>query len=137
MKKYSFVFAYIILLAIPSLLLFNFVYELIDLNALTILIFLSLFVGGILEIWAVRQGKKDKFYIWEYNKKTTLDKKILGVAVEDVILFLILTPIFIITMWEFVKKYVLVLNISTQNIFIYGTALVLVTYYLVFKVTNK
>lgn len=125
------------MMGIPSMLVFNFVYKLIDLTALLILIFMSLFIGGILEIWAVKQGRGDKFYIWEYNKKTTLDKKILGVAVEDLILFLILTPIFIISMWEFVKKYLVLSNISYSEIVLTGLVIILITYYVVFKLTNS
>lgn len=129
--------AYVVMMGIPSMLVFNFVYKLIDPTALLILIFMSLFVGGILEIWAVKQGRGDKFYIWEYNKKTTLNKKILGVAVEDLILFLILTPIFIISMWEFVKKYLVLSSVSYLEIISIGTLITLITYFIVFKFTNK
>lgn len=136
MKKYSFVLTYIILMAIPASIIFFFVYDLINLEALVVVILTSLFIGGILEIWAVRQGRKDKFYIWEYNKKTTLGKKILGVAIEDLILFLILTPIFCIAMWEFVKRFVVTGDISLGIILPIGLIFIILTYSLIFRLTK-
>jgi len=137
MKRFSFVFAYIILMAIPASITTYFVADNIDVKTMIVIILISLFVGGILEIWAVKQGRRDKFYIWEYNNRTTLGKKILGVAVEDLILFLILTPIFCISMWEFVKKFVVVDNIMFYVLVPVGIAFILVTYFVVFKLTDS
>lgn len=136
MKKYSFVIAYIILLAIPASIVTFFVSDLININALTIVIMLALLVGGILEVWAVKQGKKDKFYIWEYNNKTTLNLKILGIAVEDLILFLILTPFFCISMWEFVKRYVDLNRIDLKLFIPFSLISICIIYGLVFRITD-
>ncbi len=136
MKKFSFVFAYIILMAIPASITTYFASDSIDIRTMIIIILISLFVGGILEIWAVKQGRRDKFYIWEYNNKTTLGKKILGVAVEDLVLFLILTPIFCISMWEFVKKFIRLDDSAFYLLIPTGVVLILLTYFIVFKVTD-
>lgn len=136
MKKFSFVFAYIILMAIPASIVLFFVYDVINFEALAVVILTSLFIGGILEIWAVKQGRKDKFYIWEYSNKTTLGKKFLGVAIEDMVLFLVLTPIFCIVMWEFVKKFIMSSLGSIFVVFPVGLAVIIFTYALVFKITN-
>jgi len=124
-------------MAIPASITTYFVADNIDVKTMIVIILISLFVGGILEIWAVKQGRRDKFYIWEYNNRTTLGKKILGVAVEDLILFLILTPIFCISMWEFVKKFVVVDNIMFYVLVPVGIAFILVTYFVVFKLTDS
>lgn len=135
MKKYAFTFAYLILLAVPSLIWFFIISESINLKALVLVIILSFLVGGILEIWAVKQDKKDKFFIWEYNPKTTLNKKILGVAVEDMFLFLFLTPIFIIVAWETMKKLVSTHEVPNSLIVI-GLFFIPLTYYIVYKLTK-
>lgn len=136
MKRFSFVIAYIVLMAIPASITTYFVADKIDFRTMVIIILISMFVGGILEIWAVKQGKRDKFYIWEYNSKTTLGKKILGIAVEDLILFLILTPIFCISMWEFVKKFIRIDDSTFYTLVSSGVLLILITYFLVYRITD-
>ncbi len=123
-------------MAIPSIILLFFTYSLIDLHSLVILILISLIVGGVLEIISVKQGKKDKFFIWEYNSKTTLDKKFFGVAIEDMILFLVLTPIFCVTAWEAIKKYVIIYNEPIWITLLFGCALILFIYYITYKITK-
>lgn len=127
---------YILLMAIPSVIVLLFVYRSIDLKALALVILVAFFIGGILEIWAVKQGRKDKFYIWEYNPRTTLNKKILGVAVEDLVLFLFLTPVFTIAVWEAVKKLLSVYDIPIALLITGGTIFVLASYFLVFNLTR-
>jgi hypothetical protein len=123
-------------MAIPSLIVLFFVYRVINLKALVIVVLASFFIGGILEIWAVRQGRKDKFYVWEYNPHTTLNKKFLGVEIEDVTLFLILTPIFTIAVWEAAKMLVSKFSIPTGPLVLGGVVFVLASYFLVFNLTR-
>ncbi len=66
-------------------------------------IFASIVVGYLVEIWAVRHGKKDRVFVWEYNSRSNLGIKIFDIPIEDSIVFLILTPIFIIYFYEFIK----------------------------------
>jgi hypothetical protein len=123
-------------MALPSAILLLFTHDLIDLHTLLVLIIISLFVGGVLEIISVKQGRKDKFFIWEYNSKTTLNKKIFGVAVEDMILFLVLTPIFAVSAWEALKKAMSAYQYPMIVTLVVGLSAVLATYYILYKLTK-
>lgn len=123
-------------MAIPSVIVLFFVYRSLDIKALILVVLASFFIGGILEIWAVKQGKKDKFYIWEYNPKTTLNRKIMGIAVEDITLFLLLTPIFTIAVWEAAKKLISIYDIPATFLIAGGLSFVLASYFLVFSLTR-
>lgn len=101
MKKFYWISIYILLLGIPSLIFSRFI--LIDKKSLLFTIFASIVVGYLVEIWAVRHGKKDRVFVWEYNSRSNLGIKIFDIPIEDSIVFLILTPIFIIYFYEFIK----------------------------------
>ena len=103
MKKFYYTFCYIVLLGLPSYVLSRFVT--LNLKALLLTICVSIFVGQILEIWAVRHGKKDKSFVWDYSYKFTLGPKIFDVPIEDFIIFLILTPIFIVYFYQFTVNF--------------------------------
>lgn len=103
MKKIYYTFFYFILLGLPAFIFSRFVR--VSIKALISTICISILLGLILEIWAVRHGKKDKSFVWDYSNKFTLGPKIFDVPVEDSIIFLILTPIFIIYFYEFVNKF--------------------------------
>ncbi len=123
-------------MAVPSLIVLFFVYQTLNIKALILVLLTSFFIGGVFEIWAVKQGKKDKFYIWEYNPKTTLNKKIMGIAIEDMTLFLFLTPVFTIAVWEAAKKLLIVYDISFAWLLIGGPIFILTSYFLFFHMTK-
>lgn len=104
MKKIYYTIFYIAILGVPALILSNFVT--VNTKSLIYTICASIFVGQILEVWAVRHGKKDKSFVWEYSSKFTLGPKIFDVPIEDFIIFLILTPIFIVYFYEFAKTLI-------------------------------
>jgi len=60
----------------------------------------------VFDIWAVRQSYGDRFFIWEYNSRSIIGYKVFGVPVEDFIFFLVLTPVFIISIYESIKFYI-------------------------------
>ena len=62
-----------------------------------------LFLLGI-PSYILYDSKRDKFFVWQYNEKSILGLKIRGVPIEDYVLFLILTPIFIIALYKFIEK---------------------------------
>lgn len=136
MKRFSYLSAYILLMAIPSVIVLLFVYHSLDLKALLLVVLASFLIGGSFDIWAVRQGKKDKFYIWEYNSRTTLNKKVLGMPIEDATLFLFLTPVFTIAVWEAAKMLISAYNIPIGLLVIGGVAFILASYFLVFNLTR-
>ncbi|MFA6533374.1 MAG: lycopene cyclase domain-containing protein [Patescibacteria group bacterium] len=105
MNRFLYSLTYLLLLGVPAVFLGYLVKDNIDFSALILLILIVLIVGGIFDIWAVRQGKKDNFFIWEYNSKSILGFKIYGVPVEDFVFFLVLTPCFIVTVYEAVKIF--------------------------------
>ncbi len=102
MKRLYYSFAYIFLLGIPAYFFYS--SDRIDLGSLVLTIIIVFIIGSVFDIWAVRQGRKDRFFIWQYNEKSIIGLKIRGVPIEDYILFLVLTPIFIISL------YTLILN---------------------------
>ena len=104
MKKLYYTLFYIALLGLPALILSNFV--VVNTKALVSTVLISIIAGQILEIWAVRHGKKDRSFVWEYSSKFTLGPKMFDIPLEDFILFLVLTPIFIIYFYEFINKFV-------------------------------
>lgn len=105
--KFFYSIAYLVLLGIPSSVLLYLISGELDKKALFLVLLVTLGVGGVFDIWATRQGEKDRFFIWEYNSNSILGFKFYGVPVEDFIFFLILTPVFIISIYEAAKKFLL------------------------------
>lgn len=136
MKRYTYLLAYLVFMAIPASIFLYFVYGILNLKAMLIVIIFSFLIGGVFDIWAVRQGKKDKFYIWEYNSSLTLGKKIFGVPFEDFSLFLLLTPIFMIGAWEFAKILVILQNISLGLIVSSGIVVITVLYFITYRIAR-
>jgi hypothetical protein len=137
MGKYSYLLAYMILMALPSFVLLYFIGPVLNPKALLIEIFVSLLVGGVFCIWAEKQGKKDKFYIWKYNSKAVLNKKLLGVEIEDFLLFLILTPVFAVAMWEMAKLIVKSYEISYISMIGVGGVVLAISYFIAYKISKK
>ena len=67
MKKFYYIIFFTIVLVLPSLILSNFVE--LNYKALIATIFASVVAGWIIEIAAVRHGKKDKSFVYEYSMK--------------------------------------------------------------------
>lgn len=137
MKKYSYASAYLILMVLPASVLAYLVRDTLELKPLLFVVLFSFFLGGIFDIWAVKQGKKDKFYIWEYSRKTILGYKLFGVPIEDFLLFLVITPILIISAWEGTKKYFNTGEIRTLWVIAIGVLLLAIIYRLVYKMARK
>ena len=102
MKKLYYTLLYCVLLGIPSFVISRFVTA--NIKALSATIFVSIIIGQVLELWAVRHGKKDKSFVWDYSYEFTLGPKIFDVPIEDFVIFLILTPVFIVYFYEWVKS---------------------------------
>ncbi|OGC45247.1 hypothetical protein A2V49_01445 [candidate division WWE3 bacterium RBG_19FT_COMBO_34_6] len=137
MKKYFYSLAYIILLGLPAVLLGFFVKDLLFPIPLLIVILICLFIGGIFDIWAVRQNTKDKFFIWEYNSESIIGIKVFGVPLEDYVLFLVLTPIFIIIIWEMVQKIFLTDSLLQAAFLLFGIIITVISYRLAYKIAKK
>ena len=122
---------------LPASVLVYFVRDTLEFKPLLLVVLFSFLLGGIFDIWAVKQGKKDKFYIWEYNSKTILGYKLFGVPIEDSLLFLVITPILIISVWEGLKKYFNTGEIRILWIVAISVLLLMVIYRLVYKIAGK
>ena len=104
MKKLYYTLAYLLLLGLPSWVFLNYVN--LNIKVVIITVIVVMIVGASFDIWAVKQGRKDKFFIWEYNKNSIIGVKIFGVPIEDYVFFLILTPIFIISLYKFIELFI-------------------------------
>ncbi len=78
----------------------------INFNALVLTVISAIIVGTLIEVNAVRHGKKDKVFVYQYNSKFTLGPKVLGTPIEDSVIFLIFTPIFLVLVYEFISKII-------------------------------
>ncbi len=133
MNRFLYSLAYIVLLGIPAGILFYFNQDVLNLKALAVTTLICLFVGGIFDIWAVKQGRRDKFFIWEYNSKSILGFKILGLPVEDIFLFLVLTPVFLIAVYEAIRKMAETNDLLLTRVLGVGMVLLILAYLGVYK----
>lgn len=132
LKRFLYTLAYLILVGFPALILMFFVRESLNLIALIIIILIVMIIGGIFDIWATQQHKKDKFWIWQYNKKSIIGFKLFGLPIEDIALFFVLTPLFIITLWESITK-LLINNKNLPILLIFIEVIMLtISYFLIY-----
>lgn len=137
MQKLYYSLAYLILLGMPAVIVGILVRDSIHVAALFGVTLITLIVGGIFDIWAVRQGKKDKFYIWEYNQESILGLKIFGVPIEDYVFFLVLTPAFIITLYEAAQQLFLIQKIDNMFWLSSSMILLVIAYITVYGYAKK
>jgi len=132
MKRLLYSFAYLILLGLPAGVLVYLLKDNIDYGAVLLVIIITLIIGGIFDIWAVRQNDNDEFFIWEYNSASIIGFKIFGVPIEDFVFFLVLTPIFIISLYEGTR--LMLSNGYSLKIPIFISMIILIiSYYIVYK----
>ncbi len=75
---------------------------LIDLQALVPFIVLVTIIGSIWDVWATKHGKKDRVWLWQFNRKQTMGIRFLGLPVEEY-LFYVASSVYVIFMWEGLK----------------------------------
>lgn len=124
-------------MVLPASVLAYLVRDALEFKPLLFVVLFSFFLGGIFDIWAVKQGKKDKFYIWEYSRKTILGYKLFGVPIEDFLLFLVITPVLIISAWEGTKRYFNTGEVRILWLMATSVLLLMVIYRLVYKIARK
>jgi len=59
-------------------------------------------VGSIWDIWATRHGNKDPIWLWQFNHKETIGKKVFDVPIEEY-LFYLATSVYVIFTWESIR----------------------------------
>lgn len=87
---------------LPSLMAGIFLSQYIDLSALIPFVITVTIIGSIWDVWASRHGKKDRVWIWQFNKKETLGFKFLGLPFEEY-LFYVASSVYVVFMWEGIK----------------------------------
>ncbi len=137
MKKLTYSLVYIVLMGLPALILAYLVRDVLDIRYLLIVTFVGFFIGGIFDIWAVKQGKRDGFFIWQYSPKTILGFHLFGVPIEDFVFFLFLTPILIIATWETTKRFIPIDRVQTLPLSITGLTVLAFSYWLAHKFAYK
>lgn len=73
--------------------------DVIDLQALVPFIILVTLIGSVWDIWATRHGKKDKIWLWEFNRKQTIGIRLFGLPIEEY-LFYVASSLYVVFMWE-------------------------------------
>jgi len=105
MYKHSYLWALIGILAVPTLIMYFYLRESIILGNMIFILAVLGCAGVAADIWATKQNKKDKTWIWEFNTKNIVSLKILGHPAEEYVYFLLFIP-YIILFWELLNKIV-------------------------------
>lgn len=125
MKKFYYLGTLIFVFILPSLVAGYLLSEYISLKPLTPFIFSVTIIGSIWDIWATRHGKRDRIWLWQFNKKETLGLNFLGLPFEEY-LFYVASSVYVIFMWEGIKlmistnllnSYLIVLGLSVWTLF--------------------
>ncbi len=99
MQKYyyclSLLFVFVIPTAIAGVLLRND----IPWTALVPFIVLVTIIGSIWDVWATRHGRKDRIWLWQFNRRQTIGIRILGLPIEEYI-FYVASSVYVIFMWQ-------------------------------------
>ena len=86
----------------------------IDLRALVPFVILVAIIGSIWDVWATQHGKKDRVWLWQFNRKQTIGIRFLGLPIEEY-LFYVASSVYVIFMWE---GFQLMLNGTQSEVYI-------------------
>ena len=99
MKKFSYLITLTTVFCLPTLVAGFYLSNYISLSALIPFIVLVTVIGSIWDVWATRHGKKDRVWLWQFNRRQTIGLRFLGLPVEEY-LFYIASSVYVIFMWE-------------------------------------
>jgi lycopene cyclase domain-containing protein len=105
MYKHTYLLSLAGILAVPATVLFLNLRGEINIQNVFILVAVLGCAGIAADIWATRQNKKDKTWIWEFNSKNVVSSRILGHPLEEYIYFILFLP-YIILLWELLNRVV-------------------------------
>lgn len=114
MKRYNYLTTLTFVFVIPTAGANYFLSPFISLKALLPFIILVTLIGSIWDIWATRHGKRDRIWLWQFNRRQTLGIRIFGLPVEEY-LFYVASSVYVIFMWEGFK---LMLNGSPSFVYL-------------------
>ena len=102
MKKFYYLGTLIFVFCIPTIFAGFYLANFISLAALTPFIICVTIIGSIWDVWATKHGKKDRIWLWQFNRKQTLGFTLLGLPYEEY-LFYTVSSVYVIFMWEGMK----------------------------------
>lgn len=105
MKKYHYSLSLLFVFCIPTIIAGYFLSQFISLQALFPFILLVTIIGSIWDVWATRHGKKDRVWLWQFNRRQTIGVRFLGLPIEEY-LFYVCSSVYVIFMWEGLKLMV-------------------------------
>ena len=99
MKKYYYLLTLIFVFCIPTIVAGFYLSNFISLKNLIPFVLCVSVIGSIWDIWAAKHGKKDRVWLWQFNRRQTLGYTLLGIPLEEY-LFYIVSSVYVIFMWE-------------------------------------
>jgi lycopene cyclase domain-containing protein len=114
MKKFYYLFTLVFVFCIPSVFAGFFLVNYISLSALIPFVITVTIIGSIWDVWATRHSKKDRIWLWQFNKKQTIGIKFLGLPIEEYV-FYTASSVYVIFMWEGIKLMILHNTIQTYS----------------------
>jgi lycopene cyclase domain-containing protein len=105
LKKFSYLLTLFSVFCIPTIVAGFYLSAYIDLQALVPFIVLVTIIGSIWDVWATRHGKKDRVWLWQFNRKQTIGLRLLGLPIEEYV-FYVASSVYVIFMWEGFKLMV-------------------------------
>lgn len=105
MKRFYYLSTLVFVFLVPTIVAGVFLAQFISLEALFPFVILVSIIGSIWDIWATRHGRKDRVWLWEFNRRNTLGLRFLGLPIEEY-LFYVVSSVYVIFMWEGFKLMV-------------------------------
>ncbi len=102
MKKFYYLGTLVFVFLVPTVVAGFFLSNFISLEALVPFVILVTIIGSIWDVWATRHGRKDRVWLWQFNRKNTLGPRFLGLPIEEY-LFYVVSSVYVIFMWEGLK----------------------------------
>lgn len=102
MNRFYYLGTLFFVFCIPTVVAGFFLSKFISLTALVPFIICVTIIGSIWDVWATRHGRKDRIWLWQFNRKETLGFTILGLPFEEY-LFYTLSSVYVIFMWGGIK----------------------------------
>lgn len=99
LKRFSYLLTLFSVFCIPTVVAAFYLSPYIDLHALLPFIILVTLVGSIWDVWATRHGKRDRVWLWQFNRRQTIGIRFLGLPIEEY-LFYVASSLYVIFMWQ-------------------------------------
>ena len=125
MRRFNYLTTLILVFCIPTIIAGFFLANFISLQALVPFIVTVTVIGSIWDIWATRHGKRDRIWLWQFNRPQTIGIRLFGLPIEEY-LFYVVSSVYVIFMWEGIK-----LIVATQATQVYLIVLLLAAWSLI------